>query len=134
MKNYTLLLFTVLLLFSCNGNPTINPTKASADKLFTDVMAIHDEVMPKLGDLSSLKRELTTQLEKSTNKAEIEQSIILLDSSNQVMMNWMRAFDVEKAKKGTQESINYLKGELQKVTDMKVLTVESIEKAKKVLN
>jgi hypothetical protein len=61
-------------------------------------MKVHDEVMPKLNDIYTLKEALKDKIANTPSmadakKKEIEQTIVQLDSAGENMMVWMRAFN-----------------------------------------
>jgi hypothetical protein len=64
--------------------------------LYDEVMAIHDEVMPKMNDLQKAKTALQTRLEMpgtaENEKQEINDQIARIDSASEGMMIWMRQF------------------------------------------
>jgi len=115
-----------------NSNEISNSvTSTEIDSIFNQVMVIHDEVMPKMGELVSLKKELSDQVASGAkNKAAIESAIEALQKSDDAMMNWMRNFDTEKAKGNTEETKAYLQSELQKVKEMKSIFLSGLEQAK----
>src|SRR5690242_8749642 len=66
--------------------------------LYDEVMKVHDEVMPKMGDLYNLKKELEKKIGDSPTmaeekKKEIEVIIAKLDSADQGMRDWMHHFN-----------------------------------------
>ena len=61
--------------------------KESNQKLYDEVMAIHDDVMPKMNDLYKAKTALKKQLEDTTlsdrEKQEIHAKIARIDSADE---------------------------------------------------
>ncbi len=97
-------------------------------------MDIHDEVMPRMDDIVRLKRELKETIGKSSSlvpekRKELEQKIVQLDSASKAMMQWMNDFRPEEYT--GEELREYLESEMERVTKVKELMLESIEKAKK---
>jgi hypothetical protein len=94
----------------------------SNQELYEQVMAVHDEVMPKMDDLYKLKRELqqiqadSTAIPANQQKA-LEEAIVKIDAASEGMMVWMREFDPPK---GMAEA------------DLKKYLMEQMEKVKKV--
>lgn len=118
MRKLFILLFIVVL--SCQ------PTKEGTDlgDLKAEVMAIHDEVMPKIGELRRARKDLMLQadsiVESDSSRAFMLNEIAVeIESANESMMEWMRAFEPEF--EGTDEEIEtYLeeqKKSIQKVKD-----------------
>lgn len=135
-KTFALLL--VIGLVSCGKNQDKQSSEPATDDpnkvLYNQVMDIHDAVMPQMDDIMRLKRELKESVEKSSNlvpekKKEIEQKILQLDSAGKAMMQWMNDFRPEEY---TGEDLReYLESEKERVTKVKELMLEAIEKAKK---
>lgn len=101
-------------------------------KLYSEVMAIHDEVMPKMGDIYTLKEGLKKKLadNPATDKrSEIESAISKLDAADESMRVWMRQFDSE-AIKDEEKKREYLEGEMEKVKKVREDMLAAIEQAK----
>lgn len=136
MRFFFIILSSSLLLFSllaCTNDKKEAGSDFSKknDKLFTEVIDIHDEVMPKMDELVKLKKQLTHLAEKDHEKsALLRESIESLEKSDEAMMSWMREFNAEKARGTSEETTKYLQSELLKVTKMKTLFLESLEKAR----
>ncbi|MDX1683955.1 MAG: hypothetical protein R3275_01900 [Saprospiraceae bacterium] len=99
--------------------------------LFDEVMAIHDEVMPKVSDMSKLSRELKKEkqnLQDSSMIARYDQRIRELNEAEEAMFDWMRDFD---AKRKTDEA--YLKKEKKNIKEVSELMLSSISNAQKLL-
>ena len=111
-------------------------TEATGNQLlYEKVMKVHDEVMPKLNDIYTLKEGLKDKIAKTptmadAKKKEIEQAIVQLDSASENMMVWMRAFDAPPDSLGEEKAREYLEGQMEKVQKVKTDILESIEKAK----
>jgi DNA-binding transcriptional MerR regulator len=134
-KTFALLLAVGLA--SCIKNKDNQTGEAATDDpnkvLYNQVMDIHDEVMPRMEDIVLLKRELKEQLEKSSDlipekRKEMEQKIIQLDSAGKAMMDWMNDFQPEEYT--GEELRDYLESEKERVTKVKELMLEAIQKAK----
>ena len=111
-------------------------TEATGNQLlYEKVMKVHDEVMPKLNDIYTLKEGLKDKIAKTPSmaeakKKEIEQTIVQLDSASENMMVWMRAFNAPPDSLGEEKAREYLEGQMEKVQKVKTDILESIEKAK----
>jgi hypothetical protein len=106
-------------------------TSANA-KLYSDVMAIHDEVMPKMGDIYTLKEGLKKKLEDNTEgdkKSEIESTITKLDEADKAMRVWMREFKPEDITDEAKKR-EYLDNEMEKVKKVREDMLAAIEQAK----
>ncbi|ERM82827.1 hypothetical protein P872_03975 [Rhodonellum psychrophilum GCM71 = DSM 17998] len=100
---YLFFYFLFILFSSCSPNG-----EESNDLLKEEVIAIHDEVMPKMGELKSLHKEILLKIDllksdSSKNAADIQELQVLannLDASFEGMFIWMRQF------KSTYEGMN----------------------------
>ena len=104
--------------------------------LYNEVMKVHDEVMPKMGELHKLKRELKKKIEETSDlteekKKEIEATIAKLDSASDGMMTWMHEFKPEADSAAGEEKVReYLENEMERVKKVKEDILVAIEKAK----
>jgi hypothetical protein len=138
MKGLICLLLTITL-FSCNQE---------ADKVAQmekEVLAIHDEVMPKMDDIMSLQSKLVKKMASidslqqegvsSTRLAEQRIKAFelnrLLKTADSLMMNWMYTYRGDSAK-GLQpaEAMLYFEKEKEKIVKVKETTNSSIDEVK----
>src|SRR5690606_2798784 len=80
-------IFTMLLI-SCKQEKK-EDTKSTQ---MEEVMAIHDEVMPKMGKINTLIQELNAKIdttEASTKYADAKKD---LEAAHKFMMDWMKGF------------------------------------------
>lgn len=106
------------------------------EKLYNEVMSVHDEVMPKMDDIYKLKTALKKQLSDDPNmaeqkKKEIELAILQLDSASESMMVWMRNFNPLPDSLGEEKARQYLELEKEKVNKVKDDMLNAIEGANK---
>lgn len=98
--------------------------------LEAEVIAIHDEVMPKMGDIhlakKDLKKILTSSVDDST-KAEILNLLSNLENADEGMMEWMHNWKVPESEP---ERTDYLLKEKDKITKVKSDMLNSLEAAK----
>jgi len=125
------LFFTAFSFQSCQTNDPEN--------LHNEIMAIHDEVMPKTGEISYLylafrkKGDMDTTLSLETKNELISQANDL-EAAEEEMMVWMNDYispfkmDPTKSKESI---ISYLKNQKVLITNIKVHTDESLRKAEK---
>ena len=105
-----------------------------------EVMAVHDELMPKMGKIGRLVGELN-KLEDSTETGQLYKAAKLdLQEANKAMMDWMKElgdrFDYEEIIKGkelTEQKQIWLNEEEDKVKVLKEKINGSIERAEKLL-
>jgi hypothetical protein len=99
--------------------------------MIDEVMAIHDEVMPKMDEIMSLKSSLDSAIKVSPDSAKAKQLYSALDVADNQMMDWMENYDSESVKGKSEEEISkYFADQKTKITEVKVLTDKSIEEAK----
>ena len=104
-------------------------------KLHDEVMVIHDEVMPEMGTIHKLKKELKKKLDSegdNIDEADIQNNIKALDYADEAMMGWMHQFKMPKDQSDDQ-LLEYL--EDQKVKIKKVnLDMKTVIKNAKIAN
>ncbi len=125
------LLFGLLLFGSCKSGYS-----PEVQKLYDEVMVIHDEVMPEMGTIHQLKKQLKKALPNAQgdiDKQVINDNIRMLDFADDSMMDWMHQFKVPE--EGSEEQkLNYLMDQKEKMglvsKDMKSI----IKKAQDAVN
>ncbi len=127
----------VLFLFSCKlDKEALNTEKAMRDEIY----AIHDDAMPKMGELNRLKRQLKKVRPNYASDSVIDRQILdvvlMLENADEGMMTWMAAFK-EPAKlrkaKSHEEIMAYLNSEKEKISQVRTDMFDSIETAKALL-
>lgn len=133
MKKILLFAGILLLGFSCQNN---SPKEDEGGKLSEeeqqkmeqvalekDVMKVHDEVMPKAGDLKRMERELKaylgedSQLDEET-KSKVEEIAALLNKAHEGMMTWMAEYGTLSSgfsKMDQKAILDALEGEKKKI-------------------
>lgn len=104
--------------------------------LYDQVIELHDEVMPKLSQISTLKSEIEVRMEASedsTERSEWFELMQLLDLADESMWVWMRQFKPEMDSVVTTEDMDYLELQLKEVAEVAQGINGSIEKSKKAL-
>ncbi len=114
-----------------SGTLTENPNQV----LYNEASDIHDEVMPEMGTLMSLKRSLQDTLKSPAltpeQKQDFESRIKLIDSANNTMMVWMRGLTPpEETTKDPEEYRQYIEQKIEDAKKMKTLFAEAKEKGK----
>jgi len=141
MKNYLLAATSLLLIYGCDSN-------AEKDKitgLETEVLTIHDEVMPKMDEIMTLKSQLSKKIqsmdslqnegissitfaEERIKAVDLNQK---LNESDKLMMQWMHEYHGDSAKKlKSDQALAYFEKEKEKILNVKQTTLRSIEEAK----
>ena len=126
-----LLLFLVLNLVSCKNN--------DAEVLHNQIMDIHDEVMPKTGEIAYLylafRKKVETDSTISINqKMELLKQADDLEKAEDEMMVWMNDYTPPhkmKSSKNDNQIIDYLQEQKKIISIIKVHTDASLASGKK---
>ena len=103
-----------------------------------EVIAVHDEVMPKMGEISQLEKTLRQEREKlaqlevpdSTQMELLLAEITRLKQANERMMDWMRNYEAPSPEQDQAEALSYLNEQMEKIVAVKSDMLESMEHAK----
>jgi hypothetical protein len=135
----TVILFLLFFAGSCQKKEA-NEREAPAEtekvaSLRKQVMTVHDEAMPLMTDIYQLKNKLKERLQdhslSTERRKEFDQIIAVLDSADQGMRVWMREFsDVKTTDVPEEEAMSSLRKELEKITAVKKMMVESVAAAR----
>lgn len=120
-----------ILLAACGG---------SGDPVATlqeEVLAVHDEVMPKMGDISRLERAFRKEREELVQSAQpdttrirlLGEHVDALQFANQSMMDWMHTFEAPPAGLPQEEALAHLRKELESIERVRQQMLESLENA-----
>jgi hypothetical protein len=126
MKKTFLTISIIASLMACQKN-----AEDKQKVMIDEVMAIHDEVMPKMDDIMTLKGSLDSAIKVSPDSVKAKQLYVALDSADNQMMDWMQAYNPDQVKgKSEEEVTKYYAEEKAKIASVKELTNKSIEEAK----
>ena len=120
MKQILIFLCLICLISSCREKTTLEQ----------EVIAVHDEVMPKLGELNKDRKNLQAILKKSTDenvKTELLNAITSLEKADDGMMEWMSDWKVPSE---PVQQKKYLEKEMIRITKVKTDMIESMKNAK----
>ena len=133
-------LSTLLVLLSILACQSTDPAHIKEEELAAKLMAVHDEVMPKMGEINSLRKKLLQLKESETmsedDKAVISESISYLEQSDDAMMEWMGTYKQPsklRKEKSHEEILVYLKNEKVKIEQVKYDILSSISAAQALL-
>lgn len=124
-------LSAIMCLSACK--PGYSP---KVQKLHDEVMAIHDEVMPEMGTIHKLKKQLKAKLKEAgvtLNEDNINNSISALDYADEAMMDWMHQFKVPKNVDDA-ALLTYLEDQKVKISKVNTDMRTSIKNAQNALN
>ena len=126
MKKILITTSLFITLISCQKN-----AEDKQKVMINEVMAVHDEVMPKMDDIMLLKSSLDSAIKVSPDSAKAKTLYSALDMADNQMMDWMENYDSELVKGKSEEEISkYFADQKTKIMEVKVLTDRSIEEAK----
>lgn len=136
MRQTAFLFLLMVLAFSA-----CNTEQSSEEQRWDEMMAIHDEVMPKMGDLNRLSRDIRAQLDTvppvdTLLKLQQLDLLIRLGKAEEGMMLWMNELEVLddlRAAKSHQEIMRYLETEKQRISTVRDSMNASIEAGKAAL-
>jgi len=127
------------LLAACGDNAE---QLQAQQETWEEMMEVHDEVMPKMGEISRLRRELTAKMEAldSTETEQIETidaTLAQLDGADIGMMDWMgdlQQLSTLRENNSHDEIMAYLEQEKEKVQKVKENMLSAIEAGKQMLD
>lgn len=128
----SLILLLSFLVLAC-ANPLIEANK----EMRAQIIGVHDEVMPKIGELMSLEKKALAQADSlfaqdSTASTDIEAMQSLAGQLNQAhegMFVWMRQYSLEEEGKTPEEIKTYLDEQLVKVNQVNADIQAAMEQA-----
>ena len=137
MKNaLKLIVLAIIFLSACGkqsaeNQPNLDSLKTAHQALYNQTMDIHDEVMPKMDNLYSLKKSLqdslanTPQLSAEAKKT-IQTRVQRIDSASNAMMVWMRQFNPSDSVTSAAYG-EYMKAELEKVKQVREVMLKALK-------
>jgi hypothetical protein len=142
MRKIILTLSLTTVIWGCGQD------KEKVTELEGQVLMIHDDVMPKMDEIMTLKMQLSKKLltldslqnegitgnslaEERMKAADLNQK---LNDSDKLMMSWMNEYRGDSAKKlKAEDAILYFENEKTKIEEVKQVTLKSINDAKSFL-
>ena len=130
-SSFLIFLFSILVL-AC-ANPLIETNK----EMRAQIIGVHDEVMPKIGQLMSLEKKALAKADSlfaqdSTASSDIEAMRSLAGQLNQAhegMFVWMRQYSLDEEGKTPEELKTYLDEQLVKVNQVNSDIKAALEQA-----
>ncbi|PHN95256.1 hypothetical protein CSC80_07975 [Maribacter sp. 6B07] len=139
MKNI-LYIATIAIFISFTSCKESKKTETETSKM-SEVMAIHDEVMPKMGTLGKLVGQLKPMADSLGVESVEFKAMKDLQEANRSMMDWMQGFgdrfdadEILNGKDLTDEKKKWLFEEEEKVKQVKDNINSSIANAEKILS
>ena len=118
-----------------NAGPADGPVEENPNQgLYNQVMAIHDEVMPKMDDLYKMKTAINEKLKEASDLSAEEREKLgelssQLDEAGKSMMDWMHQFKPDDIQ-DEEQARAYLEDEMEKIKKVKQEVLEALEKAR----
>lgn len=135
MKKIIYLILTIAFLSSCKSEP-----KESTPTQMEEVIAIHDEVMPKMQEINKLIETLKPMADSTETGMEYGKAMKDLQNAHASMMEWMKGFgnrfssaEILDGQELSDEKKIWLDEEEVKVKEMQSEVLSSIENANKLL-
>ncbi len=138
------ILYTSLLaFFLCTSCNQLSKEEQEFDALMQQVIDVHDEVMPKMGEMSTLIKDLESKIDTTAQGQSYAKAQQGVKDAYDYMMTWMSDFSTkfphnEENSKISAEKLasqmKLLKEEKVNVDRLKEQINSSIENAKKTLN
>lgn len=114
--------------------------KKETDTRMQVVLAVHDSVMPKMGQIGQLISRLKPLADSTASDPSYQDAISDLEHANTAMMDWMQGFgdrfdyeEIQEGKTLSAQKSAWLDEEVVKVKEMARAMNESIEKAETLL-
>nr|WP_299342227.1 hypothetical protein [Allomuricauda sp.] len=130
------ILTTVFAFISCKQEKKTQEGPTQMEQ----VMAIHDEVMPKMGKLGKMVGELKSKVDTTEMGQKYQVAMKDLQEANMAMMDWMRNFgdrfdseEILDGKELTEQKQIWLDEEEVKVKALRDQINQSLEKAEALL-
>lgn len=125
------------LAFACGGTGAAG----SSEKLEKEMMAEHDRIMPKMGELNELYKEMRQYLYLDTTmtmqtRENLSMVTVNLKEAEEEMMNWMNGIsdlELNKVSMKPEELEKYLTTQNEEISRIGELTDASIKAAKDAL-
>ena len=127
------ILLLVLFLFDCS-----NAKKDQIRTLKEELFVIHDEVMPRMGEMMKLKDQLSI-LSDSIGQFDSLKALDLKEAAGELklaydgMNSWMHDFEVEHPNEIDEKVLAYFRTEKEKITKVKDDMLGSIKRAKELI-
>lgn len=130
-----LFIFSFVILTSCKDK-VAEQQKSEYNKLFAEVMKVHDDVMPETNNLYKLKKFAQENIDilpdTSIYVKKLRDAQMNADKADDAMMQWMSDFAVPNG--SHEEKMKYLEGQKQSVEDLRALILSTIYDGKVIVN
>ena len=123
-RSFFPLLAIFFIIYGCSG--TTNDQECTSDEClkqqaYDKVIAVHDEVMPKMSYISELKGQIEERMNTKTDSlviADWQNLMVNLDVADEAMWVWMRQFNSDLEDISIDEALAYLKSEQENIDEV----------------
>ena len=126
MRGIIITFLSCILFFSCQEKKEEKGYEVSEQ--VSKVWELHDEIMPRVGELRSLKKQLTVIEDSLGSKVEFTDAKEQLSLADKDMHRWMKEFDMVQ-----KDDKSYMDDQVVQLNKMKELFESSITNAKKII-
>lgn len=114
---------------------------SESEILRNEVIAVHDEVMPKMGMLQSLQRQALDKASELEQENPVDSAKVMeykavaydLDHAYDAMFDWMHQYRSKDGEQTPEQIKEYLEEQMVLVTKVNVEVKAALEKAEKLL-
>jgi len=140
MKKFISILAVVVLISSISCKDEKKEAAKASNEQMKKVMAIHDEVMPRMSAMGSMVGELSSKEDSTEIGLQYKAARRDLQDAHKAMMDWMQGFgsrfdsdEILNGKELTEQKQIWLDEEEEKVKALREQINSSIENAEKIL-
>ena len=152
MKNLLILfLLSAFAFAACEGGstnadqsdePSAEEAMEAETALYKKVMEVHDEVMPKMGDLNRVKRNLEQKAEEMPGQVDtvaVAQTVAAIEAAENGMMDWMQGISkhrpetMREAGESHEAIMEALNQELESIEKVRDDMMSSLQKGQQML-
>ena len=140
MKKFFSILAVAILISSISCKDEKKEAAKASNEQMKKVMAIHDEVMPKMSAMGSIVGELSSKEDSTEIGLQYKAARRDLQDAHKAMMDWMQGFgsrfdsdEILNGKELTEQKQIWLDEEEEKVKALREQINSSIENAEKIL-
>jgi hypothetical protein len=142
MKLFLSILLSFILIASCQQKPVeekklevaVSPELQHYE---TEIMKIHDEVMPRMSDIHQLSAKLKaikansagTDMGGKDAPEGLDEALESLRTADQMMMDWMKHYSDAKNTVPAELMLTFYEREIEKVTQVKTSMLNAIDEA-----
>lgn len=137
--NFKITLLALVALAGLSACANDKAKEKDQQKLWDEMMVVHDEVMPKMSEINALSKQMEAALSDTTLTEELRdaarKSLYDLQAADKAMWDWMYGIQQLpdlRASKQHEEILQYLQEETAKITEVKSSMLASIEAAESV--